>query len=187
MEFTSTNSPSLDGADGNVTLDFSSSPDRGQGSAHCPDRHLQLSQSYKTSLISTLWHQCQLLAGLLDQTGIAYHRVLSEQALALFVFLINHDICECLTSKELTPSSLTLLSENLLSVQSRLIVSMDSLVRHAFENQKQNKKRTNVIAQVMGKHHLWKNCAKTRFEEVICPILETTLVNQEVNTDNEIS
>lgn len=131
--------------------------------------------SFKQCLISSVWSQSRLVASLLDQSGIPYHRVIEAKALELFIILINTELSTAYLLNHFNTSSLNALNDNLLQVQSNVLSSLDMLVVEAFSYQDKNRKKTPVIKRLLGQHHDWKHCAKSRFERVICTVLEKKL------------
>lgn len=134
--------------------------------------------TFKECLISAVWSQSRLVASLLDQAGIAYHRTFSEQALDLFLVLINTEISMCHSIDDCNINAFSALNKDLLLVHTRLISSMDSFVVETIDNTKKQAKHTRFFNRILGKHHAWKLCAKSRFEQIVCPILESKLVNK---------
>lgn len=135
-------------------------------------------ESFKQCFLSSVWTQSRLVSSLLDQVGLAYHRVFNAQALELFLVLNNTELSEFLSLDDYDLESFSLLNNDLLSIQSKLISSMDLFVVEAFNNTKKQKSSTSIFNKILGKHHEWKLCAKSRFEQVICPILEQKLINK---------
>lgn len=140
--------------------------------------------AFKQCFISSVWTQSRLVASLLEQVGLAYHRVFSNQTLELFLVLINTELTDCYSFEQYDVEHFSQLNDDLLSVQSKLISSMDLFVVEAFNNTQKQKSNTSIFNKLLGKHHEWKSCAKSRFEQVICPILERKLINK---THNKIA
>ncbi|GAA0820314.1 hypothetical protein GCM10009111_25540 [Colwellia asteriadis] len=134
--------------------------------------------AFKQCFISSVWTQSRLVSSLLDQVGLAYHRVFSSQTLELFLVLINTELADCCSFEHYSVDDFSLLNNDLLSVQSKLISSMDLFVVEAFNNTQKQKSNTSIFNKLLGKHNDWKSCAKSRFEQVICPILEQKLINK---------
>jgi len=134
--------------------------------------------TFKKCLLYSVWVQSRLVASLLDQVGLAYHRVFSSQALELFMLLINSELSVCYSLDNFKVNGLAVLNSDLLTVHSKLISSMDLFVVEAFNNAEKQTSKTSALNKVLGKHHEWKSCAKSRFEQVICPILEEKLINK---------
>lgn len=134
--------------------------------------------SFKHCFLMSVWTQSRLVSSLLDQAGLAPHRVFNSQALELFLVLINTDISECDSLDHYSLETFYLLNSDLLTIQLNVMSSMDLFVVEAFKNTKKQKSSTSIINKILGKHHEWKNCAKSRFEQVICPILERKLINK---------
>ncbi|MCP4323981.1 MAG: hypothetical protein GY787_19405 [Alteromonadales bacterium] len=134
--------------------------------------------SFKQCFVSSVCTHSRLVSSLLDQVGLAYHRVFHSEALELFLVLINTDSADSSCLKKYPLETFSLLNNDLLSIQSKLISSMDLFVIEAFNNTKKQKSSTSIFNQIRGKHHEWKSCAKSRFEQVICPILEQKLINK---------
>ncbi len=134
--------------------------------------------SFKRCLLSSVWSQCRLVASLLDQVGVTYHRVFDQQAHELFLLLINTELTVCYHLDNFNPSSLSALNRDLLAIQSKLISSMDLFVVATLEHQRQQSKSVSPFAKLLGKHKIWEASAKARFEQVICSILEKKLVKK---------
>ncbi|MCJ8320810.1 MAG: hypothetical protein MJK12_14320 [Colwellia sp.] len=147
--------------------------------------------SFKDCFLLSVWTQSRLVASLLDQVGLAYHRVFNSQALTLYLMLINTELSDCHALDDHDIDSFSLLNNDLLTIQSKLISSMDLFVVETFNNTKKQKSSTSLLNKILGKHHEWKSCAKSRFEQVICPILEQKLINKtpqtELGSQHEIS
>jgi|GEM_PF-971103 len=137
--------------------------------------------SFKKCLLTSVWTQSRLVASLLDQVGLAYHRVFDNDALELFLVLINTEISTCNSLVNFNVSALTALNTNLLTIQTNLISSMDLFVVEALNNTQKQTKKVNVFQRMFGKHNAWKLCAKSRFEQIICPVLEQKLINKNHN------
>ncbi|MBU2894371.1 hypothetical protein KO495_13735 [Colwellia sp. D2M02] len=137
-----------------------------------------LESSFKHCFISSVWTQSRLVSSLLDQVGLAYHRVFHNEALELFLVLINTQSPDFDSFASYGIEEFSLLNKDLLTIQSKLISSMDLFVVEAFNNTQKQKSSTNFFNKLLGKHHEWKSCAKARFEQVICPILEQKLINK---------
>lgn len=131
---------------------------------------------YKQTLIRSVWSESRLIASLLDQIGLAYHRVFDKESLELFLILNNCDLSVCYSLDNFNAKSLTELNRHLFTVQSKLISSMDLFVLEALENKKKQANEAGFLGRLSGKHNYWASCAKSRFEQVICPILEQKLI-----------
>ncbi|WP_448565357.1 hypothetical protein [Thalassotalea ganghwensis] len=136
---------------------------------------------YKQALLSAVWSQSRLVASLLDQTGLAYHRVLDEDALALFLQFIQTELDVLLWQDDIQLVPLNRLNENLLAIYSHLIMSMDAIVLEAFKQQQAHKQNHSIVDRALGRHHQWQQCAKTRFEQVVCTVLEQSLPQAKIN------
>ena len=131
---------------------------------------------FKYCLLSSVWSQSRLISSLLNQMGLPYHRVFQPQALDLFLLLINTELKVCYVLENFTYDSLTQLNEDLFSIQSKVIASMDHFIVKSFDNTQQQKKNNSLISAMLGKHHQWKESPQARFNQVICPILENQLI-----------
>lgn len=131
---------------------------------------------YKQTLIRSVWSESRLIASLLDQIGLAYHRVFDKESLELFLILNNCDLSVCYSLDNFNAKSLTELNRHLFTVQSKLISAMDLFVLQALENNKKQACDAGFLGRLSGKHNNWSGCSKSRFEQVICPILEQKLI-----------
>jgi len=131
---------------------------------------------FKYCLLSSVWSQSRLISSLLNQMGLPYHRVFQPQALELYLLLINTELKVCYALENFTYSSLTKLNEDLFTIQSKVIASMDHFIVKSFDNSQQHKKNNSIISAILGKHHQWKESPQARFNQVICPILEDQLI-----------
>lgn len=158
-------------------MEFASNKTNSSASLDANPSGVPLDASYKHCLLSSVWTQSRLIASLLDQSGLAYHRVFEPQALELFLVLINTELTTCYSLDNFNVPALTVLNQNLLTVQSKLISSMDLFVVESFKNQQTQHDNTKLVDRLKNKHHQWKSCPKSRFEQVICPILEQKLTH----------
>ncbi|REL26625.1 hypothetical protein DXX93_08575 [Thalassotalea euphylliae] len=134
-----------------------------------------IDKSYKHSLLASVWQQSRLIASLLDQVGLAYHRVFEPKALELFIVLINTELSVCYSLDNFTVPAVSELNDNLFTVNSNIILAMDSFVLETFNQQDQRQKQQTIVARALGKNQDWKSCPKSRFEQIICPVLEQKL------------
>lgn len=139
--------------------------------------------SYRECMLLSVWTLSRLVASLLDQIGLAYHRVFDNKALELFLVLSHTEFSDCKSAAEhsvdiYSPNALSTLNHDLQTIQSKLISSMDFFVVETLENTKKQTKQTKLLHRLLGKHRDWELCAKSRFEQVICPILEQNLIKQ---------
>ncbi|WP_199608580.1 hypothetical protein [Flocculibacter collagenilyticus] len=135
-------------------------------------------KNYKRQLINSLWTQTRLVASVLDQVGIPYHRVLHATSLDMFLRLINTDIAVCYNSSDLSSEHVEQLNQDLLRIYSSIISSMDKIVTHSVEEEKKLKNEASLKERLLFSTPSLHTSAQLRFNRVIGPVLEQKLLNK---------